>query len=219
MTDHAKPPFSPIRASPSQDSRKPSAPPEADPASTPTASTHTGPRTIVMRVSRPNDQPTQPAQPSALGAAAPSQAAPPPISSVPWTPTSGRPTDVHSDVQQTSTSASSLIPVSAKLPVAVQAPETGLSGRQLDVQVSPPSIAITVERPARTTKPQRKSKPKKKADLDERGRFRHTVRLDPRTERKLQAVAEILGVDMNAAISVCISVHHHRLTKPGGGDG
>jgi len=89
----------------------------------------------------------------------------------------------------------------------------------LDVQVSPPSIAITVERPARTTKPQRKSKPKKKADLDERGRFRHTVRLDPRTERKLQAVAEILGVDMNAAIAVCISVHHHRLTKPGGGDG
>jgi hypothetical protein len=31
-------------------------------------------------------------------------------------------------------------------------------------------------------------------------------------------VAEILGIDLNAAIAVCISVHHHRLTKPGGGE-
>jgi len=89
----------------------------------------------------------------------------------------------------------------------------------VDVQISSPPIAITVERPARTTKLQRKSKSKKKTDLDERGRFRHTIRLDPKTERKLQAVADMLGVDMNAAIAVCISVHHHRLTKPGGGDG
>ena len=82
--------------------------------------------------------------------------------------------------------------------------------------MSPALIPVTIERPARSTKLQRKSKPKRKTDLDERGRFRHTVRLDPKTERKLQAVAEILGIDLNAAIAVCISVHHHRLTKPGG---
>lgn len=60
---------------------------------------------------------------------------------------------------------------------------------------------------------------RKKADLDEeRGRFRHTIRLDPKVKQKLRTVAEILGIDLNAAIAVCISVHHHRLTKPGGGE-
>jgi hypothetical protein len=37
-------------------------------------------------------------------------------------------------------------------------------------------------------------------------------------EQKLRVVAEILWIDLNAAIAVCVSVHHHRLTKSGSGD-
>ncbi len=87
----------------------------------------------------------------------------------------------------------------------------------MDVQIAPVQAAIIVERNARTTKQPRRSKQRKKAELDEeRGRFRHTIRLDPKVEQKLRMVAEILGIDLNAAIAVCISVHHHRLTKAGG---
>lgn len=136
------------------------------------------------------------------------------------TSTSGRPMDVHSDVQQTSREGSSL-----KQPensssdegmLAVSAPD----GRQMDVQIAAAQTAISSARTARTTKLASKAKHKKrkKTDLDERGRFRHTIRLEPKIERKLQTVAEILGVDLNAAIAVCISVHHHRLTRSGGGD-
>ncbi|MBL9005413.1 MAG: hypothetical protein JNJ46_14260 [Myxococcales bacterium] len=90
----------------------------------------------------------------------------------------------------------------------------------MDVQIAPAQTAITAERNARTTKQPRRSKQRKKADLDhDRGRFRHTIRLDPKLEQKLRTVAEILGIDMNAAIAVCISVHHHRLAKGGSGDG
>lgn len=89
----------------------------------------------------------------------------------------------------------------------------------MDVQNAPAQTAITVAHGARTTKPQRRSKGRKKADLDhDRGRFRHTIRLEPKVEQKLRTVAEILGIDLNAAIAVCVSVHHHRLTKLGGGD-
>lgn len=89
----------------------------------------------------------------------------------------------------------------------------------MDVQIAPAQTAITEERSARTTKQPRRSKTRKKADLDEeRGRFRHTIRLEPKVEQKLRAVSEILGIDLNAAIAVCISVHHHRLTKSGSGE-
>ena len=89
----------------------------------------------------------------------------------------------------------------------------------MDVQNPPAQTAITAAHGARTTKQPRRSKQRKKADMDQdRGRFRHTIRLEPKVEQKLRTVAEILGIDLNAAIAVCISVHHHRLTKPGGGE-
>ena len=129
--------------------------------------------------------------------------------------------DVHSDVQQTSTVPSSLIPASS-----IGSDEAALAnlfpaGRQMDVQMATAQTAITSARNARSTKLQGKAKDKKrkKTDLDERGRFRHTVRLDAKTERKLQTVIEMLGLDLNAAIRACISLQHHRLTKSGGGDG
>ena len=129
--------------------------------------------------------------------------------------------DVHSDVQQTSAVPSSLIPKSGHSSDETALANSLPAGRQMDVQMATAQTAITSTRNARSTKLQGKAKDKKrkKTDLDERGRFRHTVRLDPKIERKLQTVAEILGVDMSAAIAVCISVHHHRLTKSGGGDG
>ena len=128
-------------------------------------------------------------------------------------------TDVNGDVQQTSALAASLALQATRntdgATLAIYSP----TRRQMDVQIAPAQAAIIVERNARTTKQPRRSKQRKKADLDEeRGRFRHTIRLDPKVEQKLRTVAEILGIDLNAAIAVCISVHHHRLTKPGGGE-
>ena len=89
----------------------------------------------------------------------------------------------------------------------------------MDVKIAPAQAAIIVERNARPTKQPRRSKHRKKADLDEeRGRFRHTIRLGPKAQQKFRTVVEILGIDLNAAIAVCVSVHHHRRTKPGGGE-
>jgi hypothetical protein len=127
--------------------------------------------------------------------------------------------DVHSDVHQTSPTPSSLIAQPNLNSVEAALADPRPAGRQVDVQMAPAQTAITAERAARSTKPPSttKAKKKKKAGLDERGRFRHTIRLEPKNERKLHEVAEILGVDLNAAMAVCISVHHHRLTK-GRGD-
>ena len=89
----------------------------------------------------------------------------------------------------------------------------------MDVQNEPTQTSITEERNARTTKPPRRSKQLKKVDLNhEYGRCRHTIRLEPKVEPTLRAVAEILRIDLNAAIEVCMSVHHHPLTKAGGGE-
>lgn len=138
----------------------------------------------------------------------------PPASGVPRTSTYGRPLDVHSDVQQTSMVTA--VQVAQVVPTGGTAiTSASISGRPMDVQPAPIQSAVAADR---TPSQKRSRKPKKKTDLDERGRFRHTVRLDPKSEQKLRAVAEILGVDLNAAISVCISVHYHRLTKSGGSE-
>jgi hypothetical protein len=127
--------------------------------------------------------------------------------------------DVTVDIQQTSALAASLALQAARNTDAAALVISPPSGRQMDVQNDPTQTAITEERNARTTKQPRSSKQRKKSELDhERGRFRHTIRLEPKVEQKLRTVAEILGIDLNAAIAVCVSVHHHRLTKLGGGD-
>lgn len=129
--------------------------------------------------------------------------------------------DVHSDVQQTSAVPSSLIPTSGLGSDEAALVSSLPAGRQMDVQMATAQTAISSTRNARSTKLQGKAKDKgrKTTDLDERGRFRHTVRLDAKTERKLQTVIEMLGLDLNEAIRACISLQHHRLTKSGGGDG
>lgn len=174
---------------------------------------------IVLPPARPSSVSLQHAPPPSDSTQSAQKGAPAAAQGISWTSTSGRPLDVTGDVQKTSALAASLALQSARnsdgTALAVSAP----SGRQMDVQLAPAQTALTVERNVRTTKQPRRSKNRKKADLDEeRGRFRHTIRLEPKVEQKLRMVAEILGVDLNAAISVCVSVHHHRLTKPNGGD-
>lgn len=172
---------------------------------------------IVLSAPRPA-APSQPAQdesPSAAQSPAARDSGPS------GTSTSGRLLDVHSDVHQTSEVSSSLIPTSGRSSDETALANSLPAGRQMDVQMATAQTAISSPRNARSTKLQGKAKDKKrkKTDLDERGRFRHTVRLDAKTEHKLQTVIEMLGSDLNGAITVCISLQHHRLTKSGGGDG
>jgi len=124
--------------------------------------------------------------------------------------------DVNGDVQQTSALASSGTARNPHNSDGTVSSVTVPPGRQMDVQIARTLGAVPVSRTERTEKQPRRSKRRNKADLDQdRGRFRHTIRLEPKVEQKLRVVAEILGIDLNAAIAVCISVHHHRLTKAG----
>ena len=174
---------------------------------------------IVLPPVRPSAIPLQPDPPSSDSTKSAQKSAPAAAQSVSWTSTSGRPLDVNSDVQKTSALAASLALQAARISDGAALAVSVPSGRQMDVQITPAQTALTVDCDARTTKQPRRSKNRKKADLDEeRGRIRHTIRLTPKVEQKLRAVAEILGIDLNAAIAVCVSVHHHRLTKPGSED-
>lgn len=209
MSDQAKPPIPPPATIILPTERKPSG--AAQPA--PRAGV------IVLPPVRPSAIPLQPEPPSSDSAQCTPKSALAAAPSVSWTSTSGRPLDVNSDVQQTSTMPASLALQTFRNSDGAALAPSAPSGRQMDVQITPAQTALTVDRAARTTKQPRRSKNRKKADLDEeRGRFRHTIRLEPKVEQKLRALAEILGIDLNAAIAVCISVHHHRLLKPGSGD-
>ena len=209
MSSQQKPPVPPPSPLQSPGDRKPISSAQPGPSSGVVVLPPVRPAAISLPVAPPSSERSQNAQNSAQ----------PSSQSASWTSTSGRPLDVIVDVQQTSALAASLALQAARNADAAALVISPPSGRQLDVQNAPMQTAITEERNARTTKPPRRSKQRKKADLDhERGRFRHTIRLDPKVEQKLRAVAEILGIDLNAAIAVCVSVHHHRLTKSGGGD-
>ncbi len=209
MSDHTKPPVPPPATIVLSADRKPSA--AAQPA--PRAGV------IVLPPVRPSGSTLQTAHVQSDNSQNAQNSAQAPAQGASWTSTYGRPLDVNGDVQQTSALAPSLAPQVTRnsdgTALALSAP----SGRQMDVQNPPAQTAITVAHGARTTKQPRRSKQRKKADLDQdRGCFRHTIRLEPKVEQKLRTVAEILGIDLNAAIAVCVSVHHHRLTKQGGGD-
>jgi hypothetical protein len=127
--------------------------------------------------------------------------------------------DVHSDVQQTSTVSSPLISASGIGSDEAAMAKSAPAGRQIDVQMATVQTALSADRTAGSSAASKtKSRKRKKTGLDERGRFRHTIRLEPKVEQKLRVVAEILGIDLNSAIAVCVSVHHHRLTKSSSGD-
>lgn len=207
MSSQQKPPVSPPPPFVLPSDRKPST--TAQPAS--------DAGVIVLPSVRPAAISLPVAPPSSDRSQNTQNSAQPPSQSASWTSTSGRPLDVTADVRQTSALAASLALQAARNTDATALVTSAPSGRQMDVQNTPTQTAIIEERSARTTKQPRRSKQRKQADLDhERGRFRHTIRLEPKVEQKLRAVAEILGIDLNAAIAVCVSVHHHRLTKSGG---
>lgn len=169
---------------------------------------------IVLSTARQSD-PSSPSTQSALAESRgePHMAAAPEASTA-GTSTSGRPMDVHSDVQWTSAPSTTL---TAQAPLSVDKSLSNAAAAEPNTTVHHDTQAASVaELPQRISRRQRKQK--RKTALDERGGYRHTVRLDPKGEKKLRAVAEILGVDLNAAISVCISVHYHRLTKSEGSD-
>lgn len=138
---------------------------------------------------------------------------------VQMTSTYGRPNDVHGDVQMTPSLVPSHSASERASSVGAERASQAHGGRQMDVQIMPRQSGHTEPQNARTARHTGRGKAKKKPGIDERGRYRHTLRLDPKGEQKLRAVAEILGVDLNTAILLCISAHHHKLTKGGNGEG
>ncbi len=140
-----------------------------------------------------------------------------PASSVggePQTPLlSGRPVDVRG------TSTASVALISPASSVGEAAPNAMVSGRPADVQLIAPNHASTAARTTHALTRSRKPKPKAELD-DERGRYRHTLRLTPQNEQKLQDIAESLGgMELNAAIVVCITTYHQSLAKRSKVDG
>lgn len=121
------------------------------------------------------------------------------------------------DVRGASTASAALISPCSSVGEAAQNPI--VSGRPADVQLIVPKHASTVERTTHALTRSRKPKPKAELD-DERGRYRHTLRLTPQNEQKLQDIAESLGgMELNAAIVVCITTYHQSLAKRGKVDG
>ena len=124
----------------------------------------------------------------------------------------GRPADVPG----TSPASIALVPTGSA--VGEVAPDLTFAGRPADVQVIAPKHAPTAARIAHGLQPSRQKKPK--AELDDRGRYRHTLRLTPQNEHKLREIAESIGgVDLNAAIAICITTYHQSLAKRSKADG
>ena len=125
--------------------------------------------------------------------------------------------DVNVDVQQTSPRAMMTEPLAHTNAASVgkSIPACPPKDLQPDVQLTSPRSASVADPKPRST-PARKAK--RQTDQDASGRYRHTLRLEPKAEQKLRAVAESRGVDRNAAISVCIAEKYSRLCKPGSGD-
>lgn len=124
----------------------------------------------------------------------------------------GRPADVPG------TSKASVALVSPGSPVGEVALSPAFAGRPADVQLIAPQDASIAPRIGRAAPPSRRPKPK--AELDERGRYRHTLRLTPQNEQKLREIAESLGgVELSAAIAICITTYHQSLAKRSKPDG
>ena len=137
----------------------------------------------------------------------------PPTEATPVSRTSQRrPADVPG------TSITSVPLVSPGSSVGEMAPNLTSSGRPADVPLIAPKHAFTAGRIAHALQPSRQKKPK--AELDDRGRYRHTLRLTPQNEQKLHEIAESIGgVDLNAAIAICITTYHQLLAKRSKADG
>lgn len=121
------------------------------------------------------------------------------------------------DVQQTSTPGSALVP--AVFSVGGDTSDAPLAGRPTDVQLITLQDASAAVRTTHSLQRTRRSKPKAELD-DSRGRYRHTLRLTPQSEHKLREIAESMGgVDLNAAIAICIAAYHQSLSKRGKVDG
>lgn len=203
------------------------------------------PPLLLMPTSNPAARTAQPLPP-AVGAITETPRPAPPAEAIPVPRTSqGRPADVQrtstasvtlvspvitvggepskpllagrpADVPGTSAASVALVPTGSA--VGELAPNLTFGGRPADVQLIAPKQASTAVRIAPALQPSPKKKPK--AELDDRGRYRHTLRLTPQNEQKLREIAESIGgVDLNAAIAICITTYHQSLTKRTKADG
>jgi hypothetical protein len=121
------------------------------------------------------------------------------------------------DVHQTSIPSGALVLQGSAVGEAVS--NAALSGRPADVQLIARKDASTAAHTTHALQRTRRYKPKAELD-EERGRYRHTLRLTPQSEHKLREIAESMGgVDLNAAIALCIATYHQSLAKRGKVDG
>lgn len=171
-----------------------------------------GPPLLVPATERPVVRAAPPVPPVPIAVQELSIPSPAPAVQIPSRTSAGRPTDVHR------TSNSEIALVAPRSTVGETAINPPVLGRPVDVQPIPEKQASIAARSTRAPRQLRKTK--QKAELDERGRFRHTLRLTPQSEQKLREIAESIGgVDLNAAVAICIATYHQTLAKRGKVDG
>lgn len=74
-----------------------------------------------------------------------------------------------------------------------------------------PSVAPTPSRPRQRRNgatPGKTQAPRRDEDHEAEGRVRRTLRISPQVDRHLHALARLLGLDLNGALSVAIVEHH-----------